>query len=304
MFHSSVVTDEPETLSYQNPLFRPIGSDDGQSTAIIRRSFLKTHAIYFMSDLTTAPKVVATIEARMTSSRLPGKVLLPILGKPILYYLVERIKAAKTIDQIILATTANTTDDVLADFARSIGIEVFRGSEDDVMSRVLAAAEQNNADIIVQITGDCPLIDPELIDQVVRTFKVNVVDYVSNSHVRSYPDGMDVAVFSSAALKTSEELTDDSYHREHVSVHIREHPDVFRAIYLVSPSDSYWPELGLTIDEQPDYELIKQVIEYFWPTNPNFRCKDIVDLLRNKPHWVALNESVKRRSWSLDSIHP
>ena len=257
-----------------------------------------------MPDLTTVTKVVATIEARMTSSRLPGKVLLPVLGKPLLYYLVERIKAAKTIDTIVLATTTNTTDDVLEDFARSMGIAVFRGSEDDVMSRVLAAAENNNADIIVQITGDCPLIDPELIDQVVRTFKVNVVDYVSNCHVRSYPDGMDVAVFSAATLKKSEGLTGDPYHREHVSVHMRENPDVFPAIHLVSPSDSYWPELGLTLDEQPDYELIKKVIEYLWPTTPNFRCKDVVDLLRRKPNWVTLNESVERRSWNLDSIVP
>lgn len=245
-------------------------------------------------------KIVATIEARMTSTRLPGKVLLQALEKPMLYHLVTRLRTVPSIDHIVLATTHNRTDDVLEEFAKQEKLSCFRGSEEDVMSRVIGAAESADADVIVQITGDCPIIDPELIEQTIRMFNAHDVDHVSNAHIRSYPDGMDTAVFTLSALKKSSSMTDDVDDHEHVSLHLRKHPELFPAIYLVAPPELHWPELGLTLDEPQDYKLLKKLIEYFGTSQPLFGCLDVVRLLRQKPEWVQINESVKRKSVVLD----
>jgi len=178
-------------------------------------------------------KIVAIIEARMTSSRLPGKVLMEVLDKPILHYLVARLKRVQLLDEIVLATTTNSTDNSLVEFANSENIKCYRGSEDDVMSRVVGAAESVDADLIVEITGDCPIIDPNIIEQAIQTYINNNVDYVSNAHVRSYPDGMDVQVFSLNVLKKSLNMTDDILDHEHVTLHIRNHPELFSHLNLV-----------------------------------------------------------------------
>jgi spore coat polysaccharide biosynthesis protein SpsF len=240
-------------------------------------------------------KVVATIEARMTSSRLPGKVLLPVLGKPMLHYLVMRLKLVHSIDEIIIATTSNTTDDLLVEFAKSEDVLCYRGSEEDVMARVIGAGDKANADIIVEITGDCPIIDPEIVEQTIQMFNANSADYVSNAHVRSYPDGMDTQVFRLDTLKRSAAMTDEPLDHEHVTLHIRNHPELFTHVHLVSPPEIYWPELGLTLDENNDYILLKKIIDYFDQTNPLFSCLDVVRLLRQKPDWIGINESVVRK---------
>ncbi|MBG0749235.1 MAG: NTP transferase domain-containing protein [Planktothrix agardhii KL2] len=153
-------------------------------------------------------KIVATIEARMTSSRLPGKVLLPAMGKPMLYHLVNRLKAVPSINEIVLATTINATDDVLIDFSKQESILSYRGSEEDVMSRVIGAAETADADVIVEITGDCPIIDPDLVEQTIQMYLHHEAAYASNTHISSYPDGMDTQVFSLESLKRSSAMTD------------------------------------------------------------------------------------------------
>lgn len=238
-------------------------------------------------------KIVATIEARMTSSRLPGKVLMPVLGKPMLHYLVLRLRAVPSIDAIVLATTSNATDDPLEAFATETGIACFRGSEDDVMQRVVDAAESTAADIVVEITGDCPIIDPEIVEQTIRMFKAHDADYVGNAQVRSYPDGMDVQVFRLNTLKRSAALTIDRLDREHVTLHIRNHPELFSHVHLVAPPELHWPELGLTLDEPLDYELLKRIIKHF-SDKPLFSCLDAVRLLRDKPQWLAINQFVQR----------
>lgn len=241
-------------------------------------------------------KIIATIEARMTSSRLPGKVLLEAAGKPMLHHLVERLKRVPSLHEIVLATTVNKTDDVLIDFANQEKIAFFRGSEDDVMSRVLGAAETVNADVIVEITADCPIIDPIVIDQTINLYLNNECDYASNAIVRSYPIGMDTQVFSLSALKKSFSMTEHPLDREHVTRHIRQNPQIFKQIHLVSSFAEYWPDLAITLDEKKDYELIKNIIEYFGMENPFFRCTDIIDLLQNKkPDWIDINREVKRK---------
>ena len=231
----------------------------------------------------------------MTSSRLPGKVLLLASHKPMLEYLVLRLQAVPSIDEIVIATTTNSTDDVLADFARKLKIGCFRGSESDVMQRVIGAAGSASADVVVEITGDCPIIDPRIVEQTIRMFKAHQADYVSNALVRSFPDGMDTQVFSLETLQRSAAMTDDALDHEHVTLHIRNHPELFSHVHLVAPPEIHWPELGLTLDEPTDYKLLKKIIEHFEPTYPLFSCLDVVRLLRQRPDWVAINQAVVRK---------
>ena len=239
--------------------------------------------------------IVATIEARMTSSRLPGKVLLPVNGKPMLEYLVNRLKQVTSIDRIVLATTINQTDDQLVEFAAKNDISCFRGSEDDVMLRVIGAAESVGADVVVEITGDCPVIDPLIVEQTTQVFISNECDIANNCFIRSYPDGMDTQVFKLEALIRSAAMTDDPLDHEHVTLHMYNHPELFRQVNLVAPPDLYWPELGLTLDERKDYELLRKIIEFFGNANPFFTCRDVIELLRTKPEWVEINKSVVRK---------
>ena len=203
-------------------------------------------------------KIVTTIEARMTSSRLPNKVLLQVANKPILEYLVNRLRSVQSVDEIVLATTVNATDDVLEDFAKQIGISCFRGDEDDVMCRVIGAAESVNADVIVELTGDCPIIDPQIIEQTIQMFKVHKADYVSNCDIRSYPIGMDTQVFRLETLRRSASMTNNKLDHEHVTLHIRNNPELFSHIHLIAPPEINWPELGLTLDDARDYDLLKK----------------------------------------------
>ena len=240
-------------------------------------------------------KIITTIEARMTSSRLPGKVLMPVLGRPMLHYLIKRLRAVPSLDGIVLATTINQTDDLLEAFAIENNIHCFRGSEEDVMARVIGAGELVCADVIVEITGDCPIIDPQIVEQTIQMFKANSADYVSNGHIRSYPDGMDTQVFRLDTLKRSAAMTDNALDHEHVTLHIRNHPELFSHVHLVAPPELHWPELGLTLDEPTDFELLKLIIEHFDNTNDLFSCLDVVRLLRANPQWCNINSQVQRK---------
>lgn len=240
-------------------------------------------------------KIIATIEARMTSSRLPGKVLLKAEGKPMLEHLVNRLRTVPSLNGIVLATTYNSADNILEKFSEDIGIDCYRGSENDVMARVIGAAESVNGDVIVEITGDCPIIDPQIIEQTIRMFKQHNADYVSNVQVRSYPDGMDTQVFSLDTLRRSAAMTNNLLDREHVTLHIRNHPEIFPCVHLIAPPEIHWPELGLTLDVPKDFQLLKNIIEYFEPVNPLFSCLDTIRLLRNMPDWVEINKTVVRK---------
>ncbi len=240
-------------------------------------------------------KTVATIEARMTSSRLPGKVLMSASEKPMLLHLVDRLKTVPSLDDIVIATTINPADNAIVDFAREHSINFYRGSENDVMSRVIESAEKYKADVIVEITGDCPIIDPQIIEQTIQMFKVHNADYVSNAHIRGYPIGMDTQVFLTETLKKSAAMTNDLLDREHVTLHIRNNPQIFSHIHLVPPPELYWPDLGLTLDELSDFELLKIIIEYFYEDNPFFSCLDVVKLLKSRPDLLNLNNLVIRK---------
>jgi len=231
----------------------------------------------------------------MASTRLPGKVLLEASGKSMLEHLVRRLRKVESIDQIILATTKNPLDDILIEFAEDKEINYFRGSENDVMSRVVNAAKAFNVDIIVEITGDCPIIDPLIIEQTIRMFKSNDVDYVSNAIVRSYPDGMDTQVFKLDTLIKSQKMTTNALDQEHVTRHIRNNQDIFTCVNLIAPPNLHYPDLGLTLDEHEDFVFIKTIIECFEAQeNPLFNCQDTIELIRNDPALSTINSHITR----------
>jgi spore coat polysaccharide biosynthesis protein SpsF len=240
-------------------------------------------------------KVSAIIEARMTSSRLPGKVLMEINKKPVLWYLIRRLKKIKRINNIILATTTNKEDDELVNLAKKNKIKFYRGSEHDVMQRVLFAARKFKTDIIVSITGDCPIIDYNLVSQCLNSFLKNNVDYLSNSNIRSYPDGMDVQVYNYQALRKSYSLTRSMVDKEHVTLHIRKNPNKFKILNIVAPSELHYPNLGLTLDYYQDFILIKKLINFFnKKKNYYFTCEDILKIYKKNKFFFKINKKMKR----------
>ncbi len=241
-------------------------------------------------------KIVATIEARMTSSRLPGKILLPILGKPTLELLIERLSRVRQIDQIVVATTSNRSDDIVEELTHHLGVGCYRGSEDDVLDRVLKAAQSYTADNIVEITGDCPLIDPDVIDHLIDIYLHNSYDYVSNTLKMTYPNGLDAQVFSVKTLAEVNRLTRDPTDHEHVSLYIYEHPERYSLYNLESGlPEKYW-NMRLTVDTLEDFELIRTIYEELYPHNPAFALQDIISLLERKPELITINKHIQQKA--------
>jgi spore coat polysaccharide biosynthesis protein SpsF len=241
-------------------------------------------------------KNLAIITARMTSTRLPGKVLLKVNKIPMIKILIDRLKKSKLIDDIVVATTNNRSDDILINFLKKNKIGHYRGSEENVLKRVVHASKIKNAKTITLITGDCPLIDYNLVDQCINTFKYNKCDFVSNANIRSFPDGMDVQVFKASSLYSSLKNSKKSKEFEHVTLHMRLNPKKYKTINIVAGSDLQYPKLGLTLDEQGDYLLIKNVIQHFWKkNNKDFCCKEIVEYLNKNKRLLNYNADVKRK---------
>lgn len=250
-----------------------------------------------MNNVKKGKKIVATIEARMASTRLPGKVMKQILGKPVLELLVERLKKVELIDEIVIATTTNQSDDIIERFCGKIGIKCFRGSEEDVLKRVLDAAKSVNAELIVEITGDCPLIDPDIARECIKLFLKGNYDYVSNGCLeKTFPDGLAVQVFPVKVLEEVNALTKDPVDHEHVSLYIYRHPERYRLKNYKAEGELYWPELAITLDTPQDYELIKRIYEELYPGNNNFTAYDVVRFLRKNPELISINRDDTRSS--------
>lgn len=244
--------------------------------------------------------IVTVIQARTTSSRLPGKVLKPILDKPLLVHLVKRVKAAKNSGTIVVATTTLKEDNQLVNLCKEEGILYFRGNPTDLIDRHYQAGVQYFADAVVKIPSDCPLIDPEVIDQVLRVYLDNPwkYDYVSNLHPPSFPDGNDVEIIPMGTLYTAWQEAGRTYEREHTTPYIWEQPGRFRI------GNVLW-EAGLdlsmshrwTIDYEEDYQFIKAVYEELYPVKPLFNLYDILFLLKQRPELASLNSRYAGVNW-------
>jgi spore coat polysaccharide biosynthesis protein SpsF len=240
-------------------------------------------------------KIGVTIEARMAATRLPGKVLKPLAGAPALTRLIERVRRAQSVDTIVVASTVQASDDAIAAVAKEQGVACFRGSEDDVMGRVLGAAQTHDIDVIVELTGDNPLVDPELIDRVVEEFVASKADYAANMLERTFPLGMDIQVFPTAILADAALRTDDLSDREHVSLYIYRAPDRYRLHNVAAPAASRRPDLRLTLDTDADYRVISTIYEALYPANPAFGLGSIITFLDGRPDVAKLNADVAHK---------
>ncbi len=240
-------------------------------------------------------KIVSTVEARMGSSRLPGKTMMKILGKPMLELLIERLKRSELIDEIVIATTTNPKDIVIEELAERAGVKCFRGSEEDVLNRVLNAAKSVNADINAGITGDCALIDPKIVDMLVKEYLNNDYDCVCNLNNDIFsillnseiPNGFEVQVYSVKILEEIASLTDDPWDHEHVTPYIYNHPEKFRVHCAKTPEGIRYPNLKLSVDYKEDFELIKKIFENLYPKNPEFSIFDVIEFLKKDPEFKS-----------------
>lgn len=235
-------------------------------------------------------KVVALVQARMGSTRLPNKVMKIIVGKPMIQLLLERLSKSQEIDEIIIASSEDTKNNTLDTFVSSLGYVCSRGSEEDVLSRYYHAAKDSHADIIVRITGDCPLVDPNLVDQVIKKYKSANVDYVSNISPPTYPDGLDIEVFSFEALNKAHNETSSAFDREHVTPYLR------KTELFSQSSVSYKQDLSSirwTVDEPNDLNVVKSVFEYFQP-RINFSWLEVLELQTQQPEIFSSNKGITR----------
>lgn len=233
---------------------------------------------------------VAIIQARMTSTRLPGKVLADIAGKPMLYYVVTRARQASTLDSVVVATSGRAADDPIAHYCGEIGLPCFRGSQDDVLDRYYQAAKSCGAETVVRITSDCPLIDPGVIDRVVMVFQQGNYDYVANTMPCTYPDGLDVEVFSLAALEQAWHEARWQSEREHVTPYIRKHPESFQlgnVTYEEDLSGVRW-----TVDEAQDLDLVRAI--YQRAESTSFDMADVLKILERHPELARMNVGFER----------
>lgn len=217
----------------------------------------------------------------------------PLHRRPALTRLIERLQRATRVDRIVLATTVNRDDDVLEVLAGDLGIGCYRGLEHDVLDRVLRAAEANSADTIVEITGDCPLVDPDIVDRVTNVALSGEWDLAWNQLNRTYPIGFDVRVFPTRVLAEVERSTLDPTDREHVSLYIWEHPDRFRITDVPSGLPRRYWDLRLALDTEADLRLLEAIFDELYPTDPHFPMSKVLDLLDRRPDLVELNRDIK-----------
>lgn len=224
---------------------------------------------------------VAILQARMSSSRLPSKAMLPINGKPMISRQIERIRQASTIDEVIVATSTDPSDDLLTEFLEDKGIEVFRGSLNDVFSRFLEIQRAMHATAIIRLTGDCPLVMPELIDTMVAKFYETNVDYLSNTLKPTYPDGLDVEVIKPSALAKLASFDLSGAEREHVTLGIYSRPSIFTLENFYGEKDL--SQKRWTVDYLEDLAFIRQVFSEFEGRESFFTLEDIMELTVNNP---------------------
>jgi len=241
---------------------------------------------------------ITIVQARMSSSRLPEKVMKTILGKTVLELQLERMSKSKNCGKIIVATSINPKDDIIEQFCIDKGYEIFRGDENDLLDRHYQCAVKYRAKIVAKIPSDCPLIDPEIIDLVFDFYNENNFDFVSNLHPASYPDGNDVEIFSFQALEKAHKEATRLLEREHTTPYFWENPNKFSLGNFIWPiGKDYSMSHRFTIDYPEDFEFIKTVYESLYPRNPNFTVMDILNLLESNLSIYNINSQYAGVNW-------
>ncbi len=243
--------------------------------------------------------VVAIVQARMGSTRLPGKVMREVLGKPLLWHLINRLRKSQFIDKIVIATTDKETNKPILKLIEELGVDGFAGSEDDVLDRYYQAAKKYNAEVVVRITADCPLIDPEVTDKIIEHYLKNrdKLDYVHTGE--SFPDGLDTEVFSFTALETVWREARWLSEREHVTPYIKK-SGIFRTATVEYEDDL--SQMRWVVDDEKDFQLVTEIYQNLYKEGEIFHLKDILDFLGKRPELLELNKRTVRNEGYLKSL--
>jgi len=239
-------------------------------------------------------RTVAIVQARLGSSRLPGKVLQDLAGDTMLARVVARLRAARTIDDIVIATTMNESDDPIVREAARLRVKVWRGSESNVLARYIGAARKYHAGAVVRVTSDCPLLDPETVDRVVTSLRAAALDYSSNTHVRSYPRGLDVEAFYLETLEKIFRSATSTAAKEHVTAYVMEKPNDFAVHQVTADTDD--SDLRWTVDTDEDLALVRTLFgELDLAKIRPYR--EVVAAVRARPELVAMNAHITQKNW-------
>ncbi|KKK38902.1 acylneuraminate cytidylyltransferase [Mesobacillus campisalis] len=240
-------------------------------------------------------KIAAIIQARMGSTRLSGKVLKELKGKSVLSHVIERVRQSKFIEDIIIATTNHERDNNIESEAFKCGSKVYRGSEDDVLSRYYFTAQENNVDVIIRITSDCPLIDPNVIDEIIEFYLNGNYDLVTNAgsdlEQRTYPRGLDTEIFSFEVLENAFINGKENYHREHVTPFIYEHSNKIH--YFKNQVD--YSKYRWTLDTQEDFKLISEIYKRLYKGTHDFYLPDTIELFEQEPYLFTINAHIEQK---------
>jgi spore coat polysaccharide biosynthesis protein SpsF len=237
--------------------------------------------------------IIAILQARTGSSRLPNKVLRKIKGKTLLELYINRVKESRLIDKLVIATTTKSEDDKIEKISYKLGFECFRGSESDLLDRYYQCAKKYHADVVVRLTADNPFVDFRVIDRAVQISKDNEVDFVTNHFEPTYPEGLDVEVYSIHALEKSWKEAKLLSEREHVFPYIQNHQDQFKIINFMQDKD--YSHLRWTIDYECDYKMTEVIYDYLYEKNQIYLQEDILQLLENHPEIANMNSHVRRK---------
>ena len=237
-------------------------------------------------------KVIGILQARTNSTRLLGKVLMKILDEPMILHQLRRLKRSMLLNDIIVATSIEKSDDVLAKVCASAGYRVFRGSLNDVLDRFVKAIGEYECDHVVRLTADCPLTDPKIIDEIIEHHLNSNKDYTSNTLKPTYPDGLDAEVFKISALQTAWKNAVLPSHREHVTPYIYKNPEVFSLDSYENAQDM--SEMRWTVDEPEDFDFVTEVYKNLFPIKENFTMTDILMLLSDRPEIASKNSFINR----------
>lgn len=242
-------------------------------------------------------KIIAMVQARMGSRRLPGKVLKSIQGRPLLWYVISRLQKVPRIDEVVILTSTSPKDEEVVVFGKHEGVPVFRGSEEDVLKRYTSALQEYPCEAIVRITGDCPFIDPDVIGQLIEVFREQELDYVHTG--QTYPEGLDTEVISARAIVEADRNATKNYQREHVTQYIHDHKDNFRCTTL--ELDENLGKYRLSVDEEEDLVAVSELIKHLGKRSTIASMKEVIQTLNAHPEIGAVNKHITRNEGLLRS---